>query len=709
MGQYHPRMTSEELQEVDLPVHGMDCAECAAHVQKSLRQVDGVVTAQVLLGAERARLTVSRSVETAKLRQAIEQAGYRSPDESGDSGQNRRGANRKNGPVDFARTMLTVLGLVFAVVLLVVVAGEWLGLLDRVSARIPWWAGLAAVLAGGYPVFVNVVRNALRGRIISHALMTLGVIAACVVGEWITAAIVVLFMRTGEFAERFTTERSRDAVRGLEKLVPETATLLGTGGEETEVPITSLKPEDVILVRPGARIPADGTVVAGSGAIDQSTITGESLPVDVAEDASVYAATLLTTGSLRLRITAVGRESMYGKVIRLAEEAEANRGEVQRLADWFSSIYLPIVAAIALATYLIGRDPIATASVLVVACSCSFALATPIAMMASIGAAARHGLLIKGGKHIEEIPRASVLLIDKTGTVTTGRMKVHELLPEPGLTAEELLQVAAAVERDSEHPLGRAIVRAALQRSLEIPPASEFASHHGRGVEATVAGMTVRIGGAEGNVEAAQTSGATALSVTRGGALLGHILVADTLREDAAEAIEEVRSLGIRTIELLTGDSEAVARPLAERLGISYRAGLLPEDKIRIVREYQEAGRSVIMIGDGVNDTPALVQANVGIAMGAIGSDVAIEAAHVCLLEENWALVPQLLILSKRTMRIVRANIGFTTLYNLIGLSLAAIGILPPILAAAAQSLPDIGILANSSRLIRQKLHGSGS
>jgi Cd2+/Zn2+-exporting ATPase/Cu+-exporting ATPase len=337
-------------------------------------------------------------------------------------------------------------------------------------------------------------------------------------------------------------------------------------------------------------------------------------------------------------------------------------------------------------------------------------------MMASIGAAARRGLLIKGGRYIERLPGADVLLIDKTGTVTTGVMQVREVTPEADIGEDRLVELASAAEYDSQHPLGRAIVTEAERRGVRIPSATGFESHHGSGVSASVEGNTVEVrksaslgetvdGPSASHASRAADSDAvgTLLDVHVDKRLAGRILITDSVREGAREALAEVRRLGIDHIELLTGDNERIARSIAEELGVGFQADLLPEQKIEIVRHHQAAGRRVIMVGDGVNDAPALVQADVGIAMGAIGSDVAIESAHVCLLREDWALVPGLLRVARRSMRVVYSNIALTTLYNVAGLTLAALGILPPILAAAAQSIPDVGILANSSRLLRQK------
>ncbi|MCS7040772.1 MAG: cation-translocating P-type ATPase, partial [Caldilineales bacterium] len=404
----------------------------------------------------------------------------------------------------------------------------------------------------------------------------------------------------------------------------------------------------------------------------------------------------------------VGADTTFGRVIRMVTEAEAHRGEVQRLADRFSGYYLPLVVGIAALTFLFSRNALAAAAVLVVACSCSFALATPVAMLASIGAAAKRGLLIKGGKYIETLVRADVVLVDKTGTLTLGRPEITDVVPLNGMTPADVLALAAAAERYSEHPLAEA-VRAAARRQGLTPPAPEtFEAVPGLGVRAQVNGHRVVVGNRRllpgmadlPTAQALEAQGKTLLFLARDDEPVAVLAAADTLRPEVPAALAELRRLGIKRIELLTGDHERVAAPLAERLGVAYRAGLLPEDKIAAVRDYQAQGHIVVMIGDGINDAPALAQADVGVAMGAAGSDIAIEAAHIALMREDWALVPTVLRLARRTMGVVRTNLLFTAAYNLIGLSLAALGILPPTLAAAAQSLPDIGILANSARLL---------
>lgn len=681
----------------------MDCAECAVHVQQAIVALPGVESVTVFLSSEKAVIRLdSTRVDLPAIRKAVEGAGYSVPTL----------AATRRAPLlgDFTRRVLAVFGVLFGAVLFIVVVGEWMGLFAALTARVPWPLGLAVVLLGGYPVFRNVVRATLRGQIIAHTLMTVGALAALVVGEWATAAVVVFFMRVGDAVETFTAERARRAVRDLTAMAPQTARVERDGAER-EVPVGEVQVGEVVVVRPGEKIPVDGEVVAGHATVDQATITGESMPVEVGPGTRVFAATLAHQGALRIRSTHVGVDTTFGRVIRMVEEAEAHRADVQRLADKFSAYYLPLVAGIAVLTFLIRGDPLATAAVLIVACSCSFALATPIAMLASIGAAARRGLLIKGGKYLEALARADVLLLDKTGTLTLGRPQITDIQPLNTLAEDEVLAMAACAERYSEHPLAEAVRMAARGRNLPLDAPEQFEAIPGLGVRARVGGRAIAVGNRRMLPAASslpcvldlEAQGKTLLFVARDGELTGLLAAADTLRPEVPTAMAAVRALGVRHIELLTGDNERTAAALAERLGVRYRANLLPEDKIAIVKEYQRGGHVVVMVGDGVNDAPALAQADVGIAMGAAGTDVAMEAGHMALLREDWTLVPDLFRIARRTMRVVKGNIAFTGVYNLAGLSLAALGFLPPIFAAAAQSLPDLGVLANSSRLLRQQ------
>jgi Cu+-exporting ATPase len=697
---------------LEVPVQGMDCAECTIHVRNAIAALPGVETVDVFLGAEKAVICLDpQAIGLPEIRQAVERAGYSVP-----ATANMRQESEGRKFQSFTRPVLTLLGVVFGAVLFIIVVGEWLGLFEAITERVPWPVGLAVVLVGGYPVFRNVLRATLHRQVISHTLMTVGVIAALVVGEWATAAVVVFFMRVGDYVEHFTTERARRAVKDLTTLAPQAARV-ERDDTEMEVAVEQVRVGETVVVRPGERIPVDGEVVSGNATVDQATITGEALPLEAGPGARVFAATLVRLGSLRVRTTQVGSDTTFGRVIRLVEGAEAQRADVQRVADRFSAYYLPIVGGVAALTFLLRRDPLATAAVLVVACSCSFALATPIAMLASIGASARRGMMIKGGKYLEILATADTLLIDKTGTLTLGKPTLTDCVVLDGtLSSDTLLQWAASAERYSEHPLAEAVRWAASERGLRLDELQSFEAIPGQGVRARIDGRCVEVGnrrmfetaldGAQTAIDRLEAQGKTLLMVALDGALVGLLAATDTLRPEVGQALLALKQLGFSHIELLTGDNERAAAAQAAALGDGVlrrvRANLLPEDKIAVVKAYQAEGRRVVMVGDGVNDAPALAQADVGIAMGAAGSDVAIEAAHIALMRDDWQLVPEAMRIARRTMRIVKMNIAFTALYNVAGLSLAALGFLPPILAAAAQSLPDLGVLANSSRLLRQ-------
>jgi Cu+-exporting ATPase len=710
-----------ELSTTEVPVQGMDCAECTRHVKHAIEQVDGVETVEVYLAAEKAIIQHQPgSLDEKAIRKAVASAGYSVPPHPSQ-------AASSPAPPDYTRSILSLLGILFGVILFIIVVGEWLGLFERITSQIPWPISLVVVLLIGYPAFINVIRATRHRQIIAHSLMSLGVLAAIAVGEWATAAVVAFFMRVGDYVEKFTTERARQAVKDLSSLAPQTARLV-QDDEEISVPVEQVKPGEIVLIRPGEQIPVDGEVIAGHAIVDQATITGESMPVEAGPGTQVFAATLASQGSLRVRVTHVGSDSTYGQVIKLVEEAEAQRGEIQRLADKFSAYYLPVVIGVAVLTLVIRRDPMATAAVLVVACSCAFALATPIAILASVGAGAKKGILIKGGKYLEIIPDIDTLLIDKTGTLTLGKPYLTDIIPLAVAAGSHSIQVdlsedaqlnlltqAASSERYSEHPLAEAVRHEAVQRGISLLDPENFESLPGMGVKAQLNGDLIAVGNRRliedinGQVlefpeeEQLLAEGKTLLYVAANGQPCGILAAADKLRTEVPQAIESIRDLGIEQIELLTGDNQVNASRLAEKLGVSFQAELLPEDKIRIVKEYQARGHKVLMVGDGINDAPAISQADVGIAMGAAGHNVAMEAAHIVLMRPDWDLVPQVLQIGRRTTRTIKGNILFTLVYNFFGLSLAALGYLPPILAAAAQSIPDLAILANSSRLLRQK------
>ncbi|KJR98301.1 MAG: ATPase P [Desulfobulbaceae bacterium BRH_c16a] len=692
-----------KITTLEVPVRGMDCAECTRHVQHAIAKLPGVESVDVLLATEKAVIQLDLDqVDLSAIRKAVVSAGNYSIPETASSHAPPMG--------DFNRQLVLLLAGAFSVVASIVIVGEWLGMFEILNKLVPFPIGVAIVLVGGWTVFRNVIRATLKRQIISHTLMTIGAVAALAVGEWVTATIVVVFMRVGEYVENFTTECARRAVKELTAIAPQTARV-ERDGAEAEVPVAEVKVGEIVRVRPGEKIPIDGEVVAGQATVDQAAITGESMPVEVANGSQVFAATIAKLGSLRVKTLRTGADTTFGRVIKMVEEAETRRADVQRFADKFSAYYLPVVTGLAALTFLISRDPLSTTAVLVVACSCSIALATPVAMLASIGRGAKRGLLIKGGRYLETLACADVVLVDKTGTLTLGKPQITDVISLNDLPTSEVLALAASAERYSEHPLAEAVLAAARAQNLSLAEPQDFEALPGMGIRARVNGCLVAIGNrrlipdAESLTIARQLEGQgkTLLFVACNAQLAAILAAADTLRSEVPAALAELRALGIKHIELLTGDNERTAAALAEKLGVQYRANLLPENKIEVVKDYQAKGRTVVMIGDGVNDAPALAQANIGIAMGAAGADIALEAAHVALMREDWSLVPEVIRIARRTMGVVKTNLAFTAAYNVTGLALAAFGFLPPVLAAAAQSLPDLGILANSARLLRQK------
>ncbi len=697
----------QRLARLQLGVGGMDCAQCALHVEEAVRSLPGVRDARVLLGAERLDVVHDPDlVDLGQVTRAVERAGYHVKDGSA------RAAHA--GPAGLAARVAWTFAALVAVVFLVAMVGEGLGLLDAALEHAPPGLAVAAVLLGGYPIFKNVLTALRRGKVTAHALMTLGVAGALAIGEYPAAAVIVVFMRVAEALESYTTRHARRALSALTRLAPDVAHLARDGREE-DVPAAALKTGDRVAVRPGERVPADGVVVAGQAAVDQSPITGESMPVEKLPGAEVFAGTIVHGGRLEVRVTRTGPESTLGRIIKLVEEAEARKAPIQRVADRFTAWYLPVVVGVAGATYLLGRNPTAAIAVLLVACACAVALATPTAVIASVGAAARRGILIKGGRYLEALARADTLVMDKTGTLTFGRPAVTDVVALDGHGAVDVLRLAAAAERFSEHPVAAAVRTAAARQGIAVAAPERFEPLVGLGVQARWNGHDVLVGSrrlldvhhvplpraAEDRAAGWEAQGKTAFYVVADGRPVGMLAVADTPRPEVPEALGALRRLGIRRIVLLTGDNERSARALAAELGAGFRANLLPEDKIAVVRKLQARGHVVIVVGDGVNDAPALAQADVGVAMGVAGTDAAMEAADVVLMGDDWRALAEAVRIGRRTFRVIQQNLAVGVLYNVVGMSLAAVGLLPPVVAAASQSLPDLLIMLNSTRLLR--------
>ncbi len=699
---------NQKWQRQRLTVKGMDCAECVLHTEEAVRGLPGVREARVYLGAERLDVVYDPDLtDTDQIAQAVARAGYRVEE---------RAENPGEGQGSILAERLTGLFVVVVVlVILVETVGERLGLLEATLARIPPWLAVPAILVGGYPIFRKVAQGLRQSQVTAHALMTLGIIGALSIGQVTAAVVIVFFMRVSDYLEGLTTDRSRQAIRALMRLAPETAHRVQDGDEE-DVPVEALHPGDRVVVRPGEQVPADGRVETGSAAVDQSPITGESMPVDKEPGSEVFAGTIVHGGAVTVEVTRAGADTTLRRVIQLVEEAEANKAPVQRVADRFTAWYIPVVVAAAALTYLVGRSVTAAIAVLLVSCACAIALATPTAVIAAVGQAARRGILIKGGRYLELLARVDTVVMDKTGTLTFGRPVVTDVAALDGRTEEEVVRLAASAEQLSEHPVAAAVRQAARQRGLDSAAADGFRALAGMGVRARLDGSRLLIGSrrlleadeipvpSEAEAQAArwQTDGKTTFFLAVDEGVVGLLAVADEPRPEVPEALAALRELGIERLLLLTGDNERTARAEANRLGVDYRAELLPEEKIAVVKELQNRGHTVLMVGDGINDAPALAQADVGVAMGVAGTDAALEAADVALMQDDWRALPEAVRVGRRTFGVIQQNLGLGVAYNVVGITLAAAGILPPVAAAAGQSIPDLLIMASSARLLRR-------
>jgi Cu+-exporting ATPase len=509
------------------------------------------------------------------------------------------------------------------------------------------------------------------------------------------AAAIIALVLLGRALEGRARGRASLAIRGLMKLQPPTAHVLRDGAE-TETPMEDVRVGDVLVVRPGERVPVDGTVLVGESAVDESMLTGESLPVDKRAGDAVYAGTMNCSGGFRLQAAKVGRGAVLQQMIELVRQAQGSRAPVARLADVVSGYFTGGVLLAAVVTFVVWLffAPFATAmvnavAVLIIACPCALGLATPTAIMVGTGRAAQRGILIKGGEALEMAYKIDIILFDKTGAITEGKPRVTRILPAAGFTESELLGLAAAAEGYSEHPLGRAIVEAAIERGLPATEAAGFSSTAGHGVRATVAGRQVSVG---------RSGGQPGVSVTVDGLPAGAIEIADAIKPEAAEAVRRLREMGIE-VWMLTGDHRATAEAVAAATGIEHvLAEVQPAEKAAQVKQLQASGRLVAMAGDGINDAPALAQADLGIAMGA-GADIAMEASDITLMSGDLRAVAQAIELSRRTMRIIRQNLFWAFAYNAVAIPVAAFGLLSPVLASAAMALSSVTVVANSLRL----------
>ena len=739
------------------PVAGMTCASCVSRVEEALTSVPGVISASVNLASEKATVEYVEGTELGALRQAVKEAGYKLGSEAETLEDVTTAAQRE---IRTVRNRLILAAVLASTIMALMWTPFFEGkayLLWALATPVQFWAGWR---------FYRGTWGALRHRTANmNTLIAVGTSAAYLYSMiavlfprlftagglephlyFDTSAMIITLILLGRFLEARARGQTSEAIKKLIGMQPKTALVI-RDGEEGEVPIEDVQVGDLVLVRPGERVPVDGIIRLGYSSTDESMITGESIPVEKKVGDKVIGATINKTGSFQLEATKVGKDTTLAQIIRLVEEAQGSKAPIQRLADVIASYFVPIVIGIAIITFIIwysvGPDPALTfallnfVAVLIIACPCALGLATPTAIMVGTGKGAEHGILIRSAEALERSHQIRTVLLDKTGTLTRGEPEVTDIVAVPASSQEEVLRLAASAERDSEHPLGEAIVKAALEKKLEVASTKDFNAIPGQGVEASVAGKHLLLGnltlitdrglslnGLGEEAERLWEKGKTVMFLGLDSQVVGIIALADTLKPNAREALEQLHKLGIKVV-MLTGDNRRTAEAIAREAGIDdVLAEVLPEHKAQEVKRLQNEGKVVAMVGDGINDAPALVQADVGIAIGT-GTDVAIETGDITLISGDLEGIVTAISLSKRTMKTIRQNLFWAFAYNTTLIPVAAgvlylafgqtgvpsglhfilgkYGFLNPILAAAAMAASSVTVVFNSLRLRRFK------
>ena len=733
---------SEE--RISFPITGMTCAACQARVQRALQAEPGVSDATVNLVTNSAAVVYNpTTVSPQRLIDAVRATGY---DASLASAEADVAEDGDRAAIEHART-LTVRAVVSVIAGVMAMAFS-MSLMDSTGVRYGL-LGLTAVIVGwaGRDIYRSAWNTVRHRSADMNVLVTLGTASAFVYSAVATVApglfsrngiapevyyeaviFIIGLVLAGRAIEARARVKTTDALRRLAKLLPSTARVERAGGWQ-DIPLTEVRPGDVVLVRPGERLAVDGKIIDGASEVDESMLTGEPLPVVKSAGDMVVGGTVNTTGSFRYTATSVGANSVLARIAKLMRDAQLSRAPVQKLADRVSAVFVPTVLAIAIVTLVVWlvvggiaalpHAIVAAVSVLIIACPCAMGLAVPTAVMVATGRGAELGLLIKGGEILQRAGDVDTVVFDKTGTITEGRPRVTRVVPVAGFDEREVLELAATLESHSEHPVASAIVKTAGERKILLGAVDEFRSHTGRGVTGQIGARRVAVGNESllrdsgidpGTAEVRGAVGETALFVAADGRLLGTIIVADVVRASSQPAVEQLKQLGIESV-LLTGDRRAPAESAASTVGISnVVAEVLPEEKVAIVQRLQREGRVVAMVGDGVNDAPALGQADVGMSMPK-GTDIAVEASDVALLRSDLRSVATTISLSRRTMRTMRQNLFWAFVYNVIGIPIAAgvlypvIGtLLNPIIASAAMALSSVSVVMNSLRLRRARL-----
>ena len=699
------------LERTVVRVEGMDCASCSATVEKRVFALPGVSKATVNFAAGRLDAEHDPALALEEIEKAVRDAGYGVA----------KTAEAERPP--FWRTPRAVS--VFASASLFA-----LGLaLSLAGAPVPASAGvyLAAIVAGGLPIFRAALAGLRARHLDMNVLMSAAVVGAVGIGQWAEAASVVVLFAAGNALQVYAIDRTRGAVRALVRLAPDEV-LVERGGAQVVVPVGEVGVGEVVIVRPGERLAVDGEVVEGASALDESPVTGESVPVEKGPGDAVFSGTLNGSGGLVVRTTRRAGDSTLQKIVRLVEEAQAKKAPAEQFVDRFSRVYTPIVVAAAVVLAVVppllgggfGEWFYRALALLIIACPCALVISTPVTVVSGIGAASRRGILVKGGAALEAAGRLKALAFDKTGTLTEGRPVVSRVVALGGTDEGEAVLLAAALERRSEHPLAHAILTASEARGYiangsGLPPVSGFRSVAGRGAEGEVAGKRYLIGsprlfdergvplaGAEEALAAVEAAGETPVVLGDAEGPLAVFGLADAVRPDAKATLESLRGAGVEELVMLTGDAEAPAKRIAGELGVSYRARLLPEQKVDAVRALVEKHGSAGMVGDGVNDAPALAASSVGFAMGAAGTDVALETADVALMKDDLPKLAEAVVLSRAAERIIRQNVAVSVVVKGLFVLLAPFGLVALWLAVLADMGTSIAVTLNGLRLFRK-------
>jgi len=731
----------KDITEITLTLDGLHCAACVARAERALAGVPGVEQALVNLATRQARVRYDAGqADINNLQTAVQEAGYAVTGWALEA--------PPPPPPEIEAQSLKRRFLLALVLSLPVFLGAmapplpgWLGLTPSQLAYLLLLFTTPVLFYSGGPFFRGALISARHGAANMDTLVALGTSAAYFYSAWVTiwpqsvaapgttpdlyfdtTAMIITFILLGRWLEARTRGRASQAIRRLFDLAPPAARVRREG-REVEVPLEEVLVDDLVVVRPGEKIPVDGVVVEGASSVDESMLTGESLPVAKEVGGEVWGATINQRGFLVFKATRVGRDMVLSQIIRLVEEAQTSKAPIQRLADRVAGIFVPVVMGLAALTFLgwliWGPAPALTpaivsmVAVLIIACPCAMGLATPTAVMVGSGRGAEMGILLRGGEPLERAYRLTAVVFDKTGTLTQGRPQVTDILAWEGWPEDQVLAWAAAVEEKSEHPLAEAVTHAAVHRQLKLPPLSEFEAVPGMGVKARINGAEVLLGNLaflcrekiphqdlDPHQERLAREGKTTIYLVAGGKPVGVLAAADTLKPGAAAAVAAIQAMGLKVV-LLSGDNRLAVEAVGKSVGISeVLAEVLPGDKARKVAELQEAGGIVAMVGDGINDAPALAQADVGIALGT-GADVAAEAADLTLIRDDLNLIPQAILLSRKMMRIIRQNLFWAFCYNVVAIPGASLGLLNPAIAALAMALSSVSVVTNSLRLRR--------